>query len=160
VKQGAPVSECKAKLDFLRHVANPVLATAMSNIDSGKAPITAKNADELKRLQQKAITVLLNIKENIINGEIKYDFSVYGGNPANLAKYLESPEWRSLIELAFSELKDSPEALRLVKDALLMLLSKASEAYSNCPEVVESCKKAIDDLSKINVTAESSKKEG
>ncbi|ADL19489.1 hypothetical protein ASAC_1084 [Acidilobus saccharovorans 345-15] len=144
------MSECKVNIDFLRHIANPALALAMVNISNGRAELQAKNQEESKQVLQKITSALLDIKKGLSNGEIKYNFSIYGGDPRNIAKYLTSPEWRGLVELTFGELKDTPGAWEFVRGVLMELLTKAANTYgSQCPEVSEACKNAIEDLSKM-----------
>lgn len=148
------MSECKVNLDFLRHIANPTLALAMVNINNGNVKLHAKNQDESKQIFQKMTSALLDIKKGMSNAEVKYDFSIYGGDVRNLIKYLSSPEWRGLVELTFGELKDTPDAWEFVRDVLIELLTKAANAYGpRCPEVAEACKKAIEDLSKMKSSA-------
>lgn len=70
---------CRPSRDFLRYIANRVIARYAAKLPSG---------------------VIEDIRDMLGRGEDKYRFSIYGGDPRNLVKYFESEEWRDLVEYA------------------------------------------------------------
>jgi len=99
--------------DFLRHIVNSKLAEYSHS--KGIAGII----DEVRKMIAKA--------------EEKYNFSSFGGNPENLAKYLKSNDFKLVISLFKSVNK---------LDVLEEILIETKKSYAELPSVV----KAIDEV--------------
>ena len=102
--------------DFLRNIVNRVLAR-----HSNRLP--PQFIEEARRVISRA--------------EDKYRFSVYGGNPANLYRYLRSHDFRELIVLF-----KSANAVDVLKE----ILSLTAETYADISEIVDEAKKIINSL--------------
>ncbi|MCE4628110.1 MAG: hypothetical protein F7C34_03055 [Desulfurococcales archaeon] len=98
---------CKARKDFVRHIANKIIASAMDKLPA---------------------SVLGEIRKRLGRLEDKYDFSVHGGRPERLAEALSSDEWNDLVEYA-----EKSGALWVLR----RILEEAAEAYKDCPRVYE-----------------------
>ncbi|RLG83479.1 MAG: hypothetical protein DRO40_04420 [Thermoprotei archaeon] len=105
-------------VDFLRHIANPKLA-------------------EYSKARKQLTGVLDEVKKLIARAEDKYNFSIFGGDPRNLAKYLKSNDF----DLVVNTLK-SANALDVLEDILRTVIEK----YRDLPEVVEAANQKIKDL--------------
>ncbi|MCX8195584.1 MAG: hypothetical protein N3F67_00645 [Acidilobaceae archaeon] len=112
------MQECRARKDFLRHIANRVF---MNYAD--RTPV---------RLMEE-------IKERLARGEDKYKFSVYGGSPERLADFLSSEEWADIVKFA-KNVGLSP----LVQD----ILKRLAEEYRDCPQVASRALEALSKLEK------------
>ncbi len=99
--------------DFLRHIVNSKLAEYSNNKS------VASIIDEVRKMIAKA--------------EEKYNFSSFGGNPENLAKYLKSADFKLVVSLFKSASK---------LDVLKEILTETKKLYSELPSVV----KAIDEV--------------
>jgi len=98
---------CRARKDFVRHIANKIIASAMEKLPA---------------------SVLGEIRKRLGRLEDRYDFSVHGGRPERLAEALSSDEWRDLVEYA-----EKSGALWVLR----RILEEAAEAYRDCPRVYE-----------------------
>ena len=107
-----------ARPDFLRHIINPRLA-------------------EYSRTRKKIASTLDEIRRLIAMAEDKYEFSVFGGDPNNLGKYIQSDDF----DLVVSALK-SINALDIIEDILKEVLDK----YSDLPDVVNAAKKRLSEI--------------
>lgn len=108
------------RLDFLRHIVNPLLA---------------KYSRERKGL----VNVVNEVRKLIALAEDKYGFSSFEGNPGNLAKYLRSTDF----DLVIGVLK-SANAMDLVKE----ILKKVIENYRDLAEVVAAARERIESIEK------------
>jgi len=97
------------KLDFLRHIANPLID---KYVEEGK--LSPRDAIEVKKALYRA--------------EEKYKFSIYGGSPLNLARYFESKDFEELIQLL--------KSMNIV-ELLFDLLGKIEEAYPEYKELID-----------------------
>ena len=109
-----------SRKDFLRHIVNTILS-------------------EYSRRRKDLIGVLDEVRKLIASAEDKYNFSIYGGDPSNLAKYIESSDF----DLVVNVLK-SAKAL----DVLEQILEKTIESYSDYPELIEVLEKKLNELRK------------
>ncbi len=100
--------------DFLRQIVNPTLL---------EFEIPAQ--------------VLIEIRKKLEAAENKYNFSAFGGDVKNLAKFLKSPEWKETVALF--------EAAN-AKAALIKILERAKEAYKDYEEVVKAIEEALKSL--------------
>ncbi len=100
--------------DFLRQIVNPTLI---------EFDIPAQ--------------ILSEIRKKLEIAEAKYDFSAFAGNPKNLVKFLQSPEWKEIVSLF-----KAAEA----EAALIEILKRAKEAYSDDEEIVKAIEKALEEL--------------
>ncbi|WP_168050138.1 hypothetical protein [Ignicoccus islandicus] len=100
--------------DFLRQVVNPTLI---------EFDIPAQILTEIRKK--------LEIAEN------KYDFSAFMGNPKNLVKFFQSPEWKEIVSLF-----KAAEA----EAALIKILERAKEAYKDDEEIVKAIEKALEEV--------------
>ncbi len=103
--------------DFLRNIVNKVLARHSSRL-------SPQFIEEVRRVVSRA--------------EDKYKFSVYGGNPVNLYRYLRSHDFRELIVLF-----KSANATDVLKEILNLVI----ETYADISEIVEEAKKTINSIS-------------
>ncbi len=140
---------CKPDVDFLRHIANPVINSFMLTVESGQLNLGVESQEDRKEITQKLISSLLDLRKGLINAEIKYNFSIYNGNPENIANYIGGAEWRELVEVTLSEFKDNEAAWKLMRDAVLTILNRLAEKYSSkCPTVAKAAADAIERLPK------------
>ncbi len=117
VQQTNGVEECYVKKDFIRNIANKILAEALEKIPA---------------------SAMSELRKQLGRAEDKYRFTVYGGDPRNLVKYLESNDWRELVEYA-----EKSNILWVLEK----ILAKLIEEYNNtCPEVVEHARKELKKL--------------
>ena len=108
---------CSPDKDFLRHIANKVLS---ENIDRIPA------------------NIIDDIRKQLGRGEDRYKFTIFGGDPIRLIEYLESEEWRDLVELA-----KNLHLEWLLREVLELL---AKEYSSNCPPVAGKAREAAEKL--------------
>ncbi len=106
------------KKDFLRHIVNTKISY-------------------YSRIRRPILGVLDEARKLIASAENKYNFSVYGGDPVNLAKYIMSSDF----DLVVSLLK-SANAL----DVLVDILKTTRDTYSDIPEVVEAIEERLSSL--------------
>lgn len=106
------------KHDFIRHIVNPVL----SEIVRDKHDL-AGAVDEIRRF--------------FANAEIKYGFSIYGGDPVKLCDYLSSSDFKILVNL-FKSINSF--------DNLLEILKRARNSYKDIEEVRKCVDKALRSL--------------
>jgi len=97
--------------DFLRQIVNPTLL---------EFEVPAQ--------------VLIEIRKKLEAAENKYNFSAFGGDPNNLAKFLKSPEWKEIVSLFLAA---------NAKEALIEILRRAKEAYKDYEEVVKAIEEAL-----------------
>lgn len=142
---------CRAKRDFLRHIAMPHIAEALALIDQGKAlQPKGKGQQDTKQLRAKVTGLLSEVKRRLSSAEVSYNFSIYGGQPERLASYLSGPEWDQVVRDVLIELKGEPDALSLVIDVLRNILTSTAESYGgSCPQVEEAARKALDRLNEL-----------
>jgi len=114
------------KSDFLRHIVNPVVEEYVE-----KGVLTAKDAIELKKLLHAA--------------EEKYKFSIYGGDPSNLADYLNSSDFRDLVNFL-----KSCQAIEVLTE----ILGRAREVYVDYPLVLEALNHALRYISEEKAPSE------
>ncbi|MEB3774546.1 MAG: hypothetical protein GSR86_06455 [Desulfurococcales archaeon] len=108
---------CSPDKDFLRHIANKVLSENINKIPAN---------------------IIDDIRKQLGRGEDKYKFTIFGGNPARLADYLDSEDWRDLVDLA--------KNLHL-EWLLREILERLEEEYrSTCPMVAEKARAAAERL--------------
>jgi cobalamin biosynthesis Mg chelatase CobN len=105
-----------ARKDFLRQIVNRVLATES---------IPRQIADE--------------IRQQIGRAEDKYKFHVFGGDIRGLAKYLQSNDFKSLLQFVKGSGRDAVEAFKKI-------LLEAKNAYGDVDEVKEAIEKALQEL--------------
>ncbi len=105
-----------ARKDFLRQIVNRVLATES---------VPRQIADE--------------IRQQIGRAEDKYKFHVFGGDIRGLAKYLQSDDFKSLLQFIKGAGKDSVEVFKKI-------LLEARNAYSDVDEVKEAIEKILREL--------------
>lgn len=103
------------KHDFVRHVVNPVLSEMVKSRHD-----LASAVDEIKRF--------------VANAEVRYGFSIYGGNPVKLCDYLGSNDFKILVNLF-----ESINSL----DALLEIMKRAKKSYRDLEEVYKCVDKAL-----------------
>lgn len=108
------------KHDFIRHIVNPVLSEMVRN----KYDL-ASAVDEIRKF--------------LANAEIKYGFSIYGGNPAKLCEYLNSSDFRILVNL-FKSINSL--------DGLLEILKRAKRFYRDLDEVYKCIDKTLKNVKK------------
>ncbi len=109
--------ECYVKKDFIRNIANKVLAEALEKIPA---------------------SAMSELRKQLGRAEDKYKFTVYGGNPLNLIKYFDSDEWKDLVDYA--------ERTNILWVLEKILASLINEYKSQCPQVVERAKEELEKL--------------
>jgi len=102
--------------DFLRQIVNPTLLEF-----------------------EIPVQILTEIRKKLEAAENKYNFSAFGGDPKNLAKFLKSPLWKEIVELF--------EAAN-AKAAVIKILERAKEAYKDDEEIVKAIEEALKELEK------------
>jgi len=107
--------------DFLRNIVNPALSKHVK-VKEG----LRNSVDEIRRL--------------VFDAENKYKFSIYNGDPANLAKYLVSDDFKLVVDLF-----KSSEALEVLEEILL----EAKTKYRDIPVVVEAVDKILEQVAKL-----------
>ena len=110
---------CRPSKDFLRHIANRVIAEYASKI---------------------AATTLEDLRKMLSNAEDKYKFTIYGGDPARLLDYFSSEDWADLVE--FSRNTHTEEML------VAILRRLADEYESTCPEVASKAREEAERIQK------------
>lgn len=113
-----------ARRDFLRQIVNRILATAN---------VPHQVADEIKRQIGKA--------------EEKYKFQAHGGDLRGLAAYLQSSEFKNLVQFVKSTSNDAVELLRKI-------LVEAMNAYSDIDEVRQAIERTLQELEAPSTTGE------
>ncbi|NPA84503.1 MAG: hypothetical protein GXO07_00675 [Crenarchaeota archaeon] len=114
--------------DFLRQIVNPTLLEF-----------------------EIPVQILTEIRKKLEVAENKFNFSAFGGDPKNLAKFLRSPMWREVVEL-FKAAN--------AKAAVIKILERAKEAYKDDEEIVKAIEEALKELEsgeeekKINIMEE------
>lgn len=103
------------KPDLLRHIANPIID---QYVRSGK--LALKDAIEAKKL-------LYSAEEN-------FKFSVYGGDPSNIVRYLRSEDFKYLVNLF---------KLAGAEEALLKILEVVRSLHSDIDGLQEALEHAI-----------------
>ncbi len=142
---------CRAKRDFLRHIAMPSIAEALVLIDQGQAlQPKGKGQQDVKQLKAKVAGLLSEIKRRLSSAEVSYNFSIYGGQPERLAPYLSGPEWDEIVKDVLIELEENQEALAFLLDVLRRILTSTAESYNgSCPSVEEAAKRALSRLDEL-----------
>ncbi len=113
---GQDVGEnCRPSKDFVRHIVNHVLSSVAE-----KLPISVFN----------------ELRARFSRAEEKYKFSIFGGSPHNLSKYLRSEDFEAL--LAYARTTGSEWVLAEILENLL------SSYQSSCPEVAEVAKEMLE----------------
>ncbi|MCY0868036.1 MAG: hypothetical protein OWQ48_02240 [Desulfurococcus sp.] len=107
--------------DFIRHIVNPVLNKYMTT------PENAKILSEVRRMFQQ--------------GESTYGFSVYGGNPLNIAVFLKSSLFSSIVSMLESA---------GMKHIIDEILRETLEAYSDLSEVREAVEQLLSSTGQAN----------
>jgi hypothetical protein len=111
------VDECSLKKDFIRNIANKVLADALDKIPA---------------------SAMSELRKRLGRAEDKHRFTIFGGNPANLEKYLKSGEWKDLVDYA--------EKTNVVW-VLRRILEEALKEYeANCPQVAKTIREELEKL--------------
>ncbi|MEM1873554.1 MAG: hypothetical protein QXS85_02280 [Acidilobaceae archaeon] len=100
--------ECTPRLDFLRHIFN--------------ATLVEKSWEKLP-----PTVVIEELKKRMARAEDKFKFSIYGGDPRRLVDFLDSDEWREIVNYA-----KSMDALWILEEALKKL---EREYEASCPDV-------------------------
>ena len=140
--------QCKPSRDFLRHIVNPHVAEALLAIESGKV-LDLRN-DENKRFASKLISLLNEFKRSLSRAESKNDFSTFGGNPAILASLLAGGSWEELVNILYTETKNSPTAWNFIKGVLASILQDLATYYKDsCPDVAAVAEKRLADLQSL-----------
>lgn len=112
-------STCSPRRDFVRHIANRVIAES-----SGRIPVN----------------IVEELKARLARAEDKFKFSIFNGDPSRIADFLSSEEWADLVEYA----RNLHAAW-----VLEAVLKELSEAYKEeCPSVAEKAMEAVGALSK------------
>ncbi|MCE4612169.1 MAG: hypothetical protein F7B17_09390 [Desulfurococcales archaeon] len=97
---------CRPSRDFLRHIANRVIAEYAHKLPA---------------------TTVEDIRKRLSSAEDKFKFSIYGGDPARLLDYFESEEWAGLVDYAKNTHSE---------EVLLQILKRLAEEYGDeCPDV-------------------------
>ncbi len=105
---GVNSGECKPSKDFLRHIANRVIAEYASKLPSS-------TVEEIRRMLGEA--------------EDRFKFTIYGGDPYRLIAFFDSEEWRNLV--VYAKNTHSEELLKAI-------LARLGEEYSSeCSVVAE-----------------------
>ncbi len=99
---------CSPTRDFLRHIANKVIAEYSKKIAAG---------------------IIEDVRNHLGKAEDKYKFSIYGGDPRGIIAYLKSEDWKDLVDYAANT-----NSLELLRDILVSLAKEYSE---DCPQVAE-----------------------
>ncbi len=118
------MARCETNRDPLRHVINKVLAEAASRVP---APVL----EDLRKAFSKA--------------EDKYKFSIYGGDPSNLVKYLSSDDFKDLLALSINL-----NVEWVVKDILEGI---ADEYRVSCPEISKTAMNLLEWLERKELPA-------
>lgn len=105
-------------MDFLRHIANPVINRHV----------------ELKTIK---LREAVELKKALSQAEEKFKFSVYNGEPGNLANFLKSKDFEDLLR-AFK----SYNALHV----LVEILEKAAEAYRDIGQLHQALVQALNSI--------------
>ena len=104
-------------VDFIRHIVNPVLNKYMVN--------------------QEKTRVLIEVKKLFQQSEEVYRFSIYNGDPRNLAAFLKSNDFTRIVNI----LKSAGMTYLITE-----ILSEALASYSGIKEVEEALNQALDSL--------------
>ncbi len=116
---------CSPDKDFLRHIVNKVISD-----NSHRIPLN----------------VVDDIKKSIAEGESRYRFSIFGGDPSRLVEYLESDEWKELVDLA-----RNLHVIWILEE----ILAKLADTYKeNCKTVAEKALEVIEKQLKTTVKEE------
>ena len=105
---------CRPSKDFLRHIANPIIARSTGKL---------------------ALSVVDDIKKRLGRAEDKYRFSLYNGDLRRLADYLKSEDFIDLIKYL--------KALNQEWILEEILKAAASVYDKECPEVADKLREAI-----------------
>ena len=100
--------------DFLRQIVNPTLLEF-----------------------EIPVQILTEIRKKLEAAENKYNFSAFGGDPKNLAKFFKSPLWKEIVELFEAAGAGA---------ALVKVLEKTKEAYKDDEEIVRAVEEALKEL--------------
>jgi len=106
--------DCRIDRDPLRHVINRVLSETAKKIP---------------------VSVFNDIKKALGRAEDKFRFSIYGGNPLNIVSYLESEDFRDLVNTAYSLQVDW-----VIKEILAALVD---EYRVSCRRIAEKAEEAL-----------------
>lgn len=117
IKPGREGLSCLPRKDFIRQIANRVLAESAGKI---------------------SISILGDLKERLVRGEDKYGFSAYGGDPARIIEYLESDDWASLVDYARN--------LHVEWVLEKLMLELAREYSEDCSEVAKIALKRAEEI--------------
>ncbi len=109
--------KCSPYKDFLRHIVNRVLSNYAEKVPAN---------------------ILDDIRKHIGRAEDKYRFTVFGGDPSKLVDYFNSDDWRDLVEYLRNLHMEW-----ILKEILNTLIAEYSQ---NCPQVVETARKAAEGL--------------
>ncbi len=113
---------CRSTKDPLRHIINKVLSEVTDKIPT---PLL----DDLRKAFSKA--------------EDKYKFSIYGGSPENLVKYMESEDFADLLSTAIN--LNIEWVMKEILEAL------ADEYRLSCPKISKKALEVIEALEKKKV---------
>ncbi|MEB3817009.1 MAG: hypothetical protein LRS46_03610 [Desulfurococcales archaeon] len=109
--------ECEPTKDFLRHIANKVIAE-----NTAKIPLP----------------VVGDIRKALARAEDKYKFTIFGGNPLKLLDYFDSSEFQELIEMLKSH---------QLEWVLVEILKRLSEDYKErCPPVARRAAELVEEI--------------
>lgn len=111
------MEQCSPDKDFLRHIVNRVLSDYADKVPAN---------------------VIEDIRKHIGRAEDKYRFTVFGGYPKRIIDYLDSEEWRDLVE--YMRNLHMEWILRTILDRL------AEEYRQACPQVARRAEEAISRL--------------
>ncbi len=112
-------TRCRPKKDFIRHIVNHVLAEA-----ADKIPVPVFN----------------DLRAAFSRAEDKFRFALFGGDPARILDYLQSDDWKNLVEYAKSF---------NVEWVLISILESLYNAYrEDCPQVAEAARSIAEKLRK------------
>ena len=113
---------CKSTKDPLRHIINRVLSEVTDKIPT---------------------PLLEDLRKAFSKAEDKYKFSIYGGSPENLVKYMESEDFADLLSTAINL-----NIEWVVKEILEAL---ADEYRLSCPKISKKALEIIEALEKKKV---------
>jgi hypothetical protein len=108
---------CEPTKDFLRHIANRIIAE-----NTAKIPLP----------------IISDIRKALGRAEDKYKFSLFGGDPSRLLDYLNSQEFQDLVELL--------RAHQLEWVIIEILEALAREYSEKCPAVARRALEAAEEI--------------
>ncbi len=111
------IQDCRPRRDFIRHIVNHVLAEV-----ADKIPVSVFN----------------DIRAGFSRAEDKYRFALFGGDPRRILEFLESDDWRDLVDYAKNMNVDW---------VLVKILEALHEAYkTECPPVAAKARELAETL--------------